>query len=204
MHRIFPLIRKYGAAVVGLTLDDGGIPAKAEDRFAIAERIVNTALSYGIPKEDVFIDCLTLTVSAQQKEAVETLKAVRMVKERLGVHTVLGVSNISFGLPYRDLINHSFLMLAMGSGLDLPIINPNAESMMNAVMAFNVLDNKDTDSMKYIEKFADYMPPAAPEYRGFFCRLAFAGFIIVVRAIRLQRYSGFAGSWRKSDRSCHR
>lgn len=166
MHRIFPLIRKYGAAVVGLTLDDGGIPAKAEDRFAIAERIVNTALSYGIPKEDVFIDCLTLTVSAQQKEAVETLKAVRMVKERLGVHTVLGVSNISFGLPYRDLINHSFLMLAMGSGLDLPIINPNAESMMNAVMAFNVLDNKDTDSMKYIEKFADYMPPAARNIAG--------------------------------------
>ena len=159
MHRIFPLIKKYGASVVGLALDDNGIPAKAEERFAIAERIVRTAQEYGIPKEDVFIDCLTLTVSAQQKEAVETLKAVRMVKERLGVHTVLGVSNISFGLPYRDLINHSFLMLAMGNGLDLPIINPNAESMMNAVMAFNVLDNKDKDSMKYIEKFADYTPP---------------------------------------------
>ncbi len=158
MHQIFPLIKKYGAAVVGLTLDDRGIPAKAEERFAIAQRIVDTALSYGIPREDVFIDCLTLTVSAQQKEASETLKAVRMVKERLGVHTVLGVSNISFGLPYRDLMNHSFLMLAMGNGLDLPIINPNAESMMNAVMAFNVLDNKDRDSMKYIEKFADYTP----------------------------------------------
>ena len=90
MNRIFPLIRKYGAAVVGLTLDDGGIPAKAEDRFAIARRIVETALSYGIPKEDVFIDCLTLTVSAQQKEASETLKAVRMVKERLGVRTRSG------------------------------------------------------------------------------------------------------------------
>ena len=159
MHRIFPLIKKYGAAVVGLALDDNGIPAAAEERFAIAERIVRTAQEYGIPKEDVFIDCLTLTVSAQQKEAAETLKAVRMVKERLGVHTVLGVSNISFGLPYRDLINHSFLMLAMGNGLDLPIINPNAESMMNAVMAFNVLDNQDKDSMKYIEKFADYTPP---------------------------------------------
>ena len=110
MERIFPLIRKYGAAVVGLTLDKNGIPSKAEERFLIAEKIVNTALSYGIKKEDIFIDCLTLTVSAQQDEAAETLKAVRMVKERLGVRTVLGVSNISFGLPYRDLINHSFLM----------------------------------------------------------------------------------------------
>lgn len=161
LERILPIIKKYGAAVVGLTLNSSGIPPTAEERFAIAEHIVNTAMSYGIPKEDVFIDCLTLTVSAQQAEAAETLKAVRMVRERLGVHTVLGVSNISFGLPYRELINHSFLMLAMGSGLDLPIINPNVESMMNAVMAFNVLNNVDKDSMKYIEKFADYIPPAA-------------------------------------------
>lgn len=158
LDRILPLIKKYGASVVGLTLDSAGIPPTAEERFAIAERIVNAALSYGIPREDVFIDCLTLTVSAQQAEAAETLKAVRMVRERLGVHTVLGVSNISFGLPYRELINHSFLMLAMGSGLDLPIINPNVESMMNAVMAFNVLNNVDKDSMKYIEKFANYTP----------------------------------------------
>lgn len=161
LERILPLIKKYGAAVVGLTLDSAGIPPTAEERFAIAERIVNAAVSYGIPREDVFIDCLTLTVSAQQAEAAETLKAVRMVRERLGVHAVLGVSNISFGLPYRELINHSFLMLAMGSGLDLPIINPNVESMMNAVMAFNVLNNVDKDSMKYIEKFADYTPVAS-------------------------------------------
>ena len=161
LERILPIIKKYGAAVVGLTLNSAGIPPTAEERFAIAEHIVNTALSYGIPREDVFIDCLTLTVSAQQAEAAETLKAVRMVRERLGVHTVLGVSNISFGLPYRELINHSFLMLAMGSGLDLPIINPNVESMMNAVMAFNVLNNVDKDSMAYIEKFADYTPPTA-------------------------------------------
>ena len=89
-----------------------------------------------------------------------------MVRERLGVHTVLGVSNISFGLPYRELINHSFLTLAMGSGLDLPIINPNVESMMNAVMAFNVLNNVDKDSMAYIEKFADYTPPTAGAATG--------------------------------------
>ena len=161
LERILPIIKKYGAAVVGLTLNSAGIPPTAEERFVIAEHIVNTALSYGIPREDVFIDCLTLTVSAQQAEAAETLKAVRMVRERLGVHTVLGVSNISFGLPYRELINHSFLTLAMGSGLDLPIINPNVESMMNAVMAFNVLNNVDKDSMAYIEKFADYTPPTA-------------------------------------------
>ncbi len=166
LERILPIIKKYGAAVVGLTLNSAGIPPTAEERFVIAEHIVNTALSYGIPREDVFIDCLTLTVSAQQAEAAETLKAVRMVRERLGVHTVLGVSNISFGLPYRELINHSFLMLAMGSGLDLPIINPNVESMMNAVMAFNVLNNVDKDSMAYIEKFADYTPPTAGAATG--------------------------------------
>ena len=166
LSRILPIIKKYGAAVVGLTLNSAGIPPKAEDRFAIAEHIVNTALSYGIPKEDIFIDCLTLTVSAQQAEAAETLKAVRMVREKLGVHAVLGVSNISFGLPHRELINHSFLMLAMGNGLDLPIMNPNTESMMNAVMAFNVLNNVDKDSTKYIEKFADYTPPAAAGASG--------------------------------------
>jgi 5-methyltetrahydrofolate--homocysteine methyltransferase len=161
LAKILPVVKKYGAAVVGLALNSGGIPPSADERFAIAEYIVNTAISYGIPREDVFIDCLTLTVSAQQAEAAETLKAVRMVKEKLGVHTVLGVSNISFGLPYRELINHSFLTLAMGNGLDLPIMNPNTESMMNAVMAFNVLNNVDKDSMKYIEKFADYTPPSA-------------------------------------------
>ncbi|MBR5228906.1 MAG: homocysteine S-methyltransferase family protein [Firmicutes bacterium] len=161
LETILPLVKKYGASVVGLTLDSKGIPAKAEERFAIAKRIVDKATEMGIPKEDIYIDCLTLTVSAQQAEAAETLKAVRMVKEQLGVKTVLGVSNISFGLPYRDLINHSFLTLAMGSGLDLPIINPNAESMMNAVMAFNVLNNVDKDSAAYIEKFANYTPASA-------------------------------------------
>ena len=161
LEKILPLVKKYGASVVGLTLDSNGIPKTAEERFAIAERIVNAAEKHGIPRHDVYIDCLTLTVSAQQAEAAETLKAVRMVKEKLGVHTVLGVSNISFGLPYRDLINHSFLTLAMGCGLDLPIINPNAESMMNAVMAFNVLNNVDKDSAAYIEKFADYTPSPA-------------------------------------------
>lgn len=157
----FPLVKKYGAAVLGLTLDSSGLPSTAQERFDIACRIVDTAYSYGIKREDIFIDCLTLTVSAQQLEAMETLKALTMVRQQLGVHTVLGVSNISFGLPYRELINQSFLMMAMTCGLDLPIINPNSEPMMHAVMAYHVLSGADRDSTKYIEHFADYTPPAA-------------------------------------------
>ena len=165
LHRRLPVIKKYGAAVLGLALDENGIPETAEDRFKIAVRIIDTALSYGIPKEDIFIDCLTLTVSAQQAQAVETLKAITMVKQQLGAHTVLGVSNISFGLPYRELINYTFLTMALDHGLDLPIINPNVETMMNAVRAFNVLAGVDKDSAAYIEKYADYQPPekAAPK-----------------------------------------
>lgn len=152
LDSILPLVKKYGAAVIGLTLDEKGIPNLAEDRFAIAQRIVNTALSYGIAREDIYIDCLTLTASVQQKEVVETLKAIRMVKEKLGVKTTLGVSNISFGLPNRSLINTSFLTLAMAHGLDLPIINPNVTAMTDAIDAFNVLYNRDAGSVHYIEK----------------------------------------------------
>lgn len=158
MDSIFPIVKKYGAAVIGLTLDSEGIPDKAEERFAIARRILDKALEYGIPREDVIIDCLTLTVSAQQKEAAETLKAVRLVKEKLGLATALGVSNISFGLPARVLVNRTFLAMAMECGLDLPIINPNDEDMMSSVFAFNVLRNVDENAVKYIERYADYQP----------------------------------------------
>lgn len=154
MEKILPLVKKYGAAVVGLTLDEKGIPLMAEERYAVAERIVLQAKSYGIPREDVFIDCLTLTASAQQKEVEETLKAVRMVKEGLGVKTVLGVSNISFGLPKREFINTAFLTLALAHGLDLPIINPNAAAMMAAVDSVNVLYNRDEGSKYYIDKYS--------------------------------------------------
>lgn len=152
LHTILPIVKKYGAAVIGLTLDERGIPSSAEDRFEIARRITQTALSYGISRKDIYIDCLTLTASVQQKEVVETLKALQMVKEKLGVKTVLGVSNISFGLPNRQLINTSFLTLAMAHGLDLPIINPNISAMTDAVDAFNVLYNRDPGSVAYIEK----------------------------------------------------
>lgn len=155
LSSILPVVKKYGAAVVGLTLDENGIPSKAEDRLAIAGRILKRAMELGIPKKDVFIDCLTLTASAQQAEVKETLKAVRMVKEELGLHTVLGVSNISFGLPCRPLVNRTFLALAMENGLDLPIINPNDEDMMGTIFAFEMLHNRDENAQNFIERYRD-------------------------------------------------
>lgn len=162
LDTILPLVKKYGAAVVGLTLDEGGIPDNASDRFRIAEKILNKALQYGIKKEDVYIDTLTLTCSAQQKEVVETIKTLTMIKEKLNLKTVLGVSNISFGMPNRPLINETFLAIAMAAGLDLPIINPNDEAMMDKVYAFNVLYNHDKGSKKYIERFGEAVQAKAP------------------------------------------
>lgn len=155
LDEILPLIKKYGASVIGLTLDKKGIPPTAEERFAIAEKIVNRALEYGIKREDVFIDCLVLTASAQQKEVQETLKAVRMVHERLGVKTLLGVSNISFGLPCRQLINETFLAAALSNGLDLPIMNPNSQGMMDVVNSYKVLANMDKGAEKYISLYGN-------------------------------------------------
>ncbi len=153
LDTVLPLVKKYGAAVVGLTLDSSGIPDTAQKRFAIAEKIMNRALSIGIPKRDIYIDCLTLTASAEQESAEVTLKAVRMVKERLGLKTVLGVSNISFGLPNRELVNSAFLTMAMSAGLDLPIINPNSAAMSGAVGAFRLLSGYDKNGREYIERF---------------------------------------------------
>lgn len=155
LDSILPLVKKYGASVVGLTLDNNGIPKDYESRFKIAEKIVDRAVEYGIKKEDVYIDCLALTVSAQQEEVMDTLKALKIVKERLGVKTILGVSNISFGLPNRDIINETFLALALGAGLDLPIINPNKEGMMNVINSFKVLNNNDRGAKRYIENYGD-------------------------------------------------
>ena len=153
MEAIFPIVKKYGGVVIGLTLEDG-IPTLAEDRFKIAQKIIHKASEYGIDKKDIIIDCLTLTASAQQKEVQETLKAVKMVKEQLNVHTVLGVSNVSFGLPNRPLLNRTFLTLAMNAGLDLPIINPLDVELMGTIDAYNVLYNYDQDSSHYICKHA--------------------------------------------------
>lgn len=150
MDRILPLAAKYGAAVVGLTLDENGIPPTAEGRFTIAERIIREAAKYGIKKEHVIIDCLVLTVSSEQKAARETLRAVRMVREQLGVNTCLGVSNISFGLPARGAVNTAFFTMALQSGLTLPIMNPNVSSMMWAYRAFLALSGKDENSLEFI------------------------------------------------------
>ncbi len=147
---VLPLVKKYGACVVGLTLDENGIPKKAEERFKIAKRILDRALALGIKKENVFIDCLTLTASAEQEAVMETVKALHMVKTQLGLKTVLGVSNISFGLPNRELVNSTFLSMAMANGLDLPIINPNISSMSGAVRAFRLLTNADKNSTEFI------------------------------------------------------
>lgn len=150
LRTVLPLVKKYGAAVVGLCLDENGIPKTAEGRFKIAEKILNRALSLGIRREDVYIDCLTLTVSAEQEGASVTLNAVEAVKTKLGLKTVLGVSNISFGLPERVKISSSFLTMALTKGLDLPIINPNTDSMTSAVRAYNVLMCHDKNSAEYI------------------------------------------------------
>lgn len=163
MDRVLPLVKKYGAAVVGLTLDKSGLPDSAEKRLAIARRILDRALEMGIPREDVWIDCLTLTVSAQQDQAEETLRAVEGVTRELGLPTVLGVSNISFGLPARPWMTQVFLVRALQAGLKMPIANPNQKEIMDAVAAFRALSGEDAGCARYVERFsgAQAQPAAA-------------------------------------------
>ena len=155
MDAIFPIAAKYGAVVVGLCLDENGIPETAEGRLKIAERIISRAAEFGIPKEDIIIDCLVLTASAQQELVIETIKAIRMVKA-LGVKTVLGVSNVSFGLPARPVLNSVFLAAGFGAGLDSAIVNPMSPEIMRAFRAFKVLNNQDRDAADYIANYAGY------------------------------------------------
>ncbi|MBE6748142.1 MAG: homocysteine methyltransferase [Ruminococcaceae bacterium] len=161
LKEILPIVKKYGASVVGLTLDENGIPEKAEDRVKLAEKIILRAENEGIKREDVFIDCLTLTVSADTTSAKCTLDALKSVKEKYNVKTVLGVSNISFGLPKREIVNTAFLTLALENGLDLPIINPNIEAMTGAFRAFKVLREFDSNCKEYIEKISNTASEAA-------------------------------------------
>ena len=161
LEKVLPLCKKYGAAVVGLAIDERGIQPKAEDRVAIARRIKKAALEAGIPQEDIYIDCLTLTASAQQEDVLATVQALHTCKTELGVRTILGVSNISFGLPCRPYLNTTFLTMAMYAGLDLAIMNPSSEEMMAAVYAYNVLTNRDKQSGKYIARYADQVPASA-------------------------------------------
>ena len=161
LEKVLPLCKKYGAAVVGLAIDERGIQPKAEDRVAIARRIKKAALEAGIPQEDIYIDCLTLTASAQQEDVLATVQALHTCKTELGVRTILGVSNISFGLPCRPYLNTTFLTMAMYAGLDLAIMNPSSEEMMAAVYAYYVLTNRDKQSGRYIARYADQVPASA-------------------------------------------
>lgn len=161
MGQIFPIVKKYGTAVVALTLDENGIPETAEGRLAIAEKIVAEAEKYGIPKSDILVDCLVLSASTNQSMVLETTKAIMLVKQKLGVKTVLGVSNVSFGLPSRDILNSAFLAAAFGAGLDMPIMNPMSAEYMKIVSAFRVLNCEDKDSVKFIEKYSQVKSEAA-------------------------------------------
>lgn len=150
LENILPIAKKYGACILGLTLDENGIPESAEERFRIAERIINEAERIGIPKRNILIDCLTLTASAQQKLVPETLKAIRMVKNELGVCTVLGLSNVSFGLPRRPLVNRTMMIAAIMQGLDSAIINPGDPDLKETLYAWNLLSGDESDMQNYI------------------------------------------------------
>lgn len=154
MDKVFPIVKKYGAVILGLAMDDNGVPKTAEERFEKAKLILNTALSYGIPKERVMIDTLVLTASAEQDLVKETLKALTLVRG-LGVKTALGVSNVSFGLPFRPLLNRTFLTMAMYAGLNMPIINPSDLEMIHAIYAYRALVSIDKNSEAFIERFAE-------------------------------------------------
>ena len=150
MEAVFPLVKKYGGAVIALTLDEKGIPETAEERYEIAKKIVDTAKKYGIDKKDIIVDTLCLTVSSNKNAPSVTLDAMKMIKERLGVKISLGISNVSFGLPKRDFINASFFTLALENGLDGVIMNPYSEEMMKAYYAYNALKGLDPVCEEYI------------------------------------------------------
>ena len=151
MHEIFPLAKKYGGVVVCLCLDENGIPETADGRIKVAKKIINTAAEYGIDKKDLIVDALAMTISTDSKNAIETLKAVDYIKHTLGVNTVLGVSNISFGLPNREAVNTAFYTLCLKAGLSAGIINPKSQSMMNAYYSYNALAGLDENCTEYIE-----------------------------------------------------
>ena len=150
LEKVLPVAKKYGACVLGLTLDDRGIPETAEERLAIARLICDMAESAGIPRRNILIDCLTLTASAQQKLVPETLKAIRMVHDELGVKTVLGLSNVSFGLPRRPLVNRTMMMAAIMQGLDSAIINPGDADLKETLLAWNLLSGGEQEMQDYI------------------------------------------------------
>ncbi|MGN0479263.1 MAG: homocysteine S-methyltransferase family protein [Hominenteromicrobium sp.] len=161
LHTVLPLVKKYGAAVVALTLDENGIPDTAEERVRIAEKIIRTAEEYGIDRRDILVDTLTMTVSTGAQNAVITLDALDTIRRTLGVHTVLGVSNISFGLPRREIITSAFFTMAMQRGLSAGIVNPLSDELMKAYRAFCALMGLDSGCRTYIDAYAGTV--AAPD-----------------------------------------
>lgn len=159
MDAVLPIAAKYGCCVIGLCLDEKGIPSTTEGRFAVAQRIVAEAAKYGIPAHDIVIDCLTMAVATNQKEASAILDAIKLCKQHLGVRTALGVSNISFGLPQRNMMSSNFLSAAFGAGLDLPIINPNAARYRDVVRCYRVINGQDEGSVGYIEYCGEHPDP---------------------------------------------
>ncbi len=155
MDRIFPIVKKYGACVVALTLDEKGLPETTEERIAIAEKIIEEAAKYDITRDRILVDCLTLTVSAQQNAGNDTLEAIRQVKALFGVKTTLGASNVSFGLPERKLLNRTFLAMALEAGLDAPITDPTVPEYVDTIRAFEVLSNRDVESARYIQIYGE-------------------------------------------------
>lgn len=151
LEKVLTVAKKYGAFVIGLTIDENGIPETAAGRLKIAEKIVNKAVELKISKDKIIIDCLALTVSAQPKSIEKTLTALKLVQEKLEVKTILGISNISFGLPARSILNRSFLTMALAQGLNLAIMDPNDPEMMATVKAVSVLKNLDQGAEKYID-----------------------------------------------------
>ncbi len=159
LDAILPIAARYGCNVIGLTLDEDGIPATAEGRVAIARRILDEAARYGIGRERILIDCLVMTASTNQAQVSEILRAVARCREELGVHCALGVSNVSFGLPARELLNATFLAAALGAGLDAPILNPGSARYMDAVRSYRVLNAEDAGSTAFIDRYAGWTDP---------------------------------------------
>lgn len=162
MERVFPIAKKYGAVLVCLCLDESGIPETVEGRLSVAEKIVNTAAQYGIPKKNLVMDALVLTISTGQDNAQVTLEALRRIRYEMGLHTVLGVSNISFGLPERSRINTAFFTMAMNNGLSAGIVNPSSEPMMSAYYSFNALIGEDKQCMAYIANASQTADKSSP------------------------------------------
>lgn len=152
---VLPLVKKFGASVVGLTMDDSGIPKTADKRFAVAKRIIEVAESYNIPREDIVIDCLCLAQAAETGSAVVTLETLTRISRELGVATVLGVSNISFGMPDRKIINLSFLAQAISQGLNAAIVDPTIEGMVETILASDFLAGRDSHGKRYLRYYRE-------------------------------------------------